>query len=96
MPSKELAELLRELRESKGISLRSAARELGIDASYLSRVERGDKKASPSVLDRAASYYELPREDFAWADGKLPSDIIEILRSHPDLVRQLRQTYGRG
>jgi transcriptional regulator with XRE-family HTH domain len=96
MASKELAELLRELRESKGISLRGAARDLGVDASYLSRVERGDKKASPSVLDRAANYYELPREDFAFAEGKLPSDIVEILRSHPDLVRQLRQNYGRG
>jgi transcriptional regulator with XRE-family HTH domain len=96
MASKELAELLRELRESKGISLRGAARDLGVDASYLSRVERGDKKASPSVLDRAASYYELPREDFAFAEGKLPSDIVEILRSHPDLVRQLRKNYGRG
>jgi transcriptional regulator with XRE-family HTH domain len=96
MASKELAELLRELRESKGISLRGAARDLGIDASYLSRVERGDKKASPSVLDRAANYYELPREDFALAEGILPIDIVEILRAHPDLVEQLRQTYGRG
>jgi len=96
MASKELAELLRELRESKGISLRGAARDLGVDASYLSKVERGDKKASPSVLDRAANYYELPREDFAMASGALPSDIVEILRSHPDLVEQLRQTYGRG
>jgi transcriptional regulator with XRE-family HTH domain len=94
MPSKELAELLREVRESKGVSLRGAARDLGVDASYLSRVERGDKNASPSVLDRAARYYELPRERFELANGALPADIVEILRAHPELVGELRKNYG--
>jgi len=94
MASKELAELLREVRESKGVSLRGAARDLGVDASYLSRVERGDKSASASVLDRAAQYYDLPRERFELANGALPKDIVEILQANPQLVAELRNSYG--
>jgi transcriptional regulator with XRE-family HTH domain len=96
MASKELAELLREVRESKGISLRGAARDLGVDASYLSRVERGDQRASGSVLERAANYYELPPEKFELASGQLPSDIVAILRANPELVEELRKNYGLG
>ena len=94
MASKELASLLREVRESKGVSLRGAAKELEVDASYLSRVERGDKSASSRVLDRAARYYELPRERLEFAAGDLPADIVEILRTHPEIVERLRKTYG--
>jgi transcriptional regulator with XRE-family HTH domain len=94
MASKELAELLREVRESKGVSLRGAARELRVDASYLSRVERGGQNASSAVLERAASYYELPRERLQLAAGELPADIVEILRAHPEIVEQLRKSYG--
>ncbi len=86
--------MLREVRESKGISLRGAARDLDIDASYLSKVERGEKSISPAVLDRASNYYEMPREQFEFANGKLPSDIVTILRAHPEIVAQLRETYG--
>jgi hypothetical protein len=94
MASKELAELLKEVRESKGVSLRGAAKELQVDASYLSRVERGNKSASSRVLDRAATYYELPRERLALAAGALPADVLAILRAHPEIVDRLRKTYG--
>jgi transcriptional regulator with XRE-family HTH domain len=94
MASKELAELLREVRESRGMSLRGAAKGLRVDASYLSRVERGDKGASSRVLDRAAAYYELPREQLELAAGALPPDVAEILRAHPEIIDQLRKTYG--
>jgi transcriptional regulator with XRE-family HTH domain len=95
MASKALADLLRDLREGAGTSLREAARDLGVDPSYLSRVERGRKRPSAAILDRAASYYDVPRDGFSTADGELPPDIIEILRENPDLISRIRSEYGQ-
>ncbi len=94
METRPLSELLRELREERGSSLRAAAKDLGVDPSYLSRLERGEKAASPQLLRKAASYYEVPEEELALAEGKLPADVIEILRAHPDLIDRIRTEYG--
>lgn len=94
METRPLSELLRELREERGASLRGAARDLGVDPSYLSRLERGEKPASPELLRRAAEYYEVPEEGLALAEGKLPTDVIDILRAHPDLIERIRSEYG--
>lgn len=91
-----LANLLRELRESRGTSLRAAARELAVDPAHLSRLERGTKPASDDLLMRAANYYDVPQELLALAEGKVPDDIVEIIRAHPDLITRLRSEYGRS
>jgi transcriptional regulator with XRE-family HTH domain len=94
MPTRPLSELLRELREERGSSLRTAAKDLGVDPSYLSRLERGEKAASPQMLRKAASYYEVPEEELALAEGKLPADVVGILREHPELIDRIRSEYG--
>jgi transcriptional regulator with XRE-family HTH domain len=94
MGTRPLSELLRELREERGSSLRGAAKDLGVDPSYLSRLERGEKPASPQLLRRAAEYYEVPEEDLALAEGKLPADVVDILVTHPDLIERIRSEYG--
>lgn len=47
-----LANSIRELRESKNISLRSLARRLKISAGYMSDLERGHRSLGGSILDR--------------------------------------------
>ena len=94
METRPLSELLRELREERGASLRAAAKDLGVDPSYLSRLERGAKPASPQLLRKAAQYYEVPEEELALAEGKLPADIVDILRAHPNLIERIRSEYG--
>ena len=89
-----LPDLLRELREARGKTLRETARELGLDPAYLSRVERGHQSPSASALGRAASYYELDTEQLELAAGKVPQDIAEILLAHPELIAELRGRYG--
>jgi transcriptional regulator with XRE-family HTH domain len=93
--TRPLASLLRELREQQGSSLRAAARELDVDPSYLSRLERGEKPASSQMLQRAATYYDVPLERLELAKGALPDDVVEILLEHPDLIERLRTEYGR-
>lgn len=50
---------LRELRESKLLSARDVARQSGIDASTLSRIERGLQKPYPATLRKLAAVYKV-------------------------------------
>jgi transcriptional regulator with XRE-family HTH domain len=91
-----LHEILRDLRESRGQSLREAARDLEVDPAYLSRIERGTKPASPAVLERASAYYNVPEELLSLSRGVVPADVTAILQSHPELLDELRRRYGSG
>lgn len=75
-------------------SLRRLAARLGIQPSYLSRLERG---AAPSlseahILELAAALHESPEALLALA-GKIPSDVRDALLARPEslspLVREL-------
>ncbi|MGC4886375.1 helix-turn-helix domain-containing protein [Micromonospora sp. DT227] len=89
------ATLLRRLREEQGHSLRAVADQLGIAASQLSRLERGERRYSPEVGDRLASYYGIPAEALELLEGRVPADIVEILKRHPQEIERLRRVYGR-
>lgn len=94
MTSPNLAKLLRDLRSTRGESLREAAGGLCIDPSHLSRLERGEKQPSSELRQRAAHYYEVDDELLSLASGDVPTDIVEILRSNPQLIDELRNDYG--
>lgn len=86
--------LLRELRETQGRSLRGAASDLSVTASYLSRLERGERGLSEEVRERISSYYGISSELLALMEGVVPADIIEILKEHPEELTRLRREYG--
>ena len=46
---------IRDLREAKPLGLRKLADLAGVHRSYLSRLERGIKGASPETLDKIAA-----------------------------------------
>lgn len=48
---------LRADRLNRGLSLRDAADKIGVEASILSRVERGDSTPTPSNAFKIASFY---------------------------------------
>src|SRR3990172_1711591 len=63
---------LRRLRESKGLSLRQAAKDAGVSSGYLSQIEgekRGKRKTGehfaphPQILKRLAEVYHVPAQD---------------------------------
>jgi XRE family transcriptional regulator, stress-response regulator len=91
-----LQELLRDIREEQGHSLREAARALDVSPAYLSRVERGQKAPSPAIIARASSYYDVPRELLELSRGRVPEDVVGILQRHPDVLEELRAKYGSG
>jgi hypothetical protein len=68
-------------------------------ASQLSRLERGERSCTAEVGRRLASYYGVAPELIELAEGRVPADILEILREHPEEMDRLRRTHtlaGRG
>ena len=55
----ETAARIRELRLSCGYSQQEAADHLGVDKSFLSRVEYGEKGCSVDLFIRMAEYYHV-------------------------------------
>ena len=95
MPAnRPVAQLLRDLRQRQGASLREAAHDLGVAPSHLSRLERGYKSPSSALRDRAANYYGIAPDVVSLADGVVPEDIKNILMQHPELLSELRERYG--
>ncbi|WP_122263706.1 helix-turn-helix domain-containing protein [Ornithinimicrobium cerasi] len=90
------ANLLRSLRREQGRSLRSAAADIGVAPSQLSRVERGQRGLGPELSERLSAYYGVSADVMTLAQGGVPVDIIRILKEHPEELDRLRRRYGGG
>jgi transcriptional regulator with XRE-family HTH domain len=76
---------LPRLLSERGLSLRELGRRLGLDATYLSRVLRGQKRVSGDLAERVARALELPVDYFPEAREHI---ILEAIRREPE-VREL-------
>lgn len=56
-------EVLRETRERKGLLLRQVSALLDIDTAILSKVERGERKATKEQIIKLAGILDLDREE---------------------------------
>jgi transcriptional regulator with XRE-family HTH domain len=92
--SRAVGDLLRRLRTEKGHSLRGAAQDLGVDPSYLSKVERGQKPLPSTLRSRVSDYYGADPDELSAAEGSVPTDIARILAEHPQAIEELRRRYG--
>ena len=90
---------LRELRRAARMSQRALAERVGVDFTYLSKIENGRvEPPSEGVLLRIAKELagKLGKDETALADelitlaGKIPSDLAETLSRNPEVVRLLR------
>ena len=92
-------ERLRELRKAARLSQKALAEKVGVNFTYLSKIENG--RVDPpreSVLQRIAKELagELGMDEIELADelitlaGKIPSDLAETLSRNPEIIRFLR------
>jgi transcriptional regulator with XRE-family HTH domain len=56
----QLAKTLRVLRAKRGLSLRQAAKQAGVDAHTLSFAERGERMPYDTTLAKLAKFYGIP------------------------------------
>ena len=85
---RERRELLR--RGDRRFSLRQMALRVGVEPSYLSKVERGDV-APPSerTISRIAEELGEDPDVLLALAGKVSSDLAEIIRKRPKLFGQI-------
>ena len=74
---KNSGNILRELRESKELPLRVVAAFLDIDPAIMSRIERGQRKASREQIIKLAKYFDIDENELlvAWLSDKIVYEI---------------------
>ena len=91
-------QFLRETRTQKGdasFSVRKLAARVGIEPSYLSKIERGEEPppGETTIRKLAEELGEDPDVLLALG-GKVPTDLLETIRARPrlfaDLLRELK------
>jgi transcriptional regulator with XRE-family HTH domain len=75
-------EALPQLLVERGLSLRELSRRIGIDATYLSRIRRGQKRVPVDLPKQVAVVLGLPEDYFPETREALISDAI---RRDPEL-----------
>jgi transcriptional regulator with XRE-family HTH domain len=58
-----IGEQMRKLREDQGLPLRKVAAELDIDQSILSKIERGERKASKEQIIQIARIFKVDEKE---------------------------------
>ena len=58
-----IGEQIRKLREGQGLPLRKVAAELDIDQSILSKIERGERKASKEQIIQIARIFKVDEKE---------------------------------
>ncbi len=79
------------LRESdRRFSLRQVAERIGVEPSYLSKVERGEvAPPSEETILRLSDELELDPDALLALAGKVSSDLKDVIRRRPELFGQL-------
>jgi transcriptional regulator with XRE-family HTH domain len=80
-------------KEGPAYSLRQVAARLGVEPSYLSKVERG-REAPPSEpkIRALAEILKLDPDVLLALAGKISSDLQEVIRKRPQLFGDLIRT----
>jgi HTH-type transcriptional regulator, competence development regulator len=84
-----IGEEIRKLRENQGLPLRKVAAVLDIDQSVLSKIERGERKASKEQIIQIARFFNVDEREllinylsdqvlFDLRDEDLASDALKV------------------
>lgn len=77
-------------KEDRTFSLRQVATRIGIEPSYLSKIERGEQSyLSEEKISALAHELNEDSDVLLALNGKISTDIQEIIRKRPQLFAQL-------
>lgn len=89
--------LIRQARKEKGYSQRELAKRLGLDFTYLSKLEnnRADYPPKEDVIRALAKNLDLDEEELIYLAGRIPQQEEDLLKQHykamPSLFRRMRE-----
>lgn len=74
-----LGDFIRKLRAEKKLPLRTVAAYLDIDQAILSRIERGQRRATREQIIKLAEYFKVKENDLlvAWLSDKLVYEVAD-------------------
>jgi HTH-type transcriptional regulator, competence development regulator len=83
-------DLIRRAREAQGITLRKFADRVGMSATYLSKVERGEfAPPAEEKIKAIARVLSLDPDELLGRAGRVPSELGEIIKSRPKEMAML-------
>jgi len=85
-------QLLKAIRREKGISQRDLADKVGIDFSYISKVEN-DRMAPPSAdtIQKMCGVLEVSTEILLSKSGKLTGELSDAITSSPSAIKFMNE-----
>lgn len=89
--------LIRQARKNKGYSQRELAGLLGVDFTYLSKLEndRADYAPKEDVIRALARNLDLNEEELIFLAGRIPQQYEDLLKQNPKemlmLFRRMRE-----
>lgn len=85
----KLSTLVRNARAAQRVNLRDLADRVGVSASFLSRIERGEHvRISARRLERLAEALTLPNDEVFRCARRLPPDVERYVLSNLERVRR--------
>ena len=90
--NKTFGQLLKELRRAKSISQRDLANQVGVDFTYISKIEN-DRLPPPSAqtIEKICDVLEVPQEILLSYSGKVSDEIKAMITSSPEVVQFLKE-----
>ena len=92
METKTFGQTLKEIRRSKGVTQRQLAAAVGVDFSYISKVE--NDRMPPPAADTIVKICEnlgVPPDELLAMTGKIPTPIKEAISENPAAQQFLRE-----
>jgi transcriptional regulator with XRE-family HTH domain len=95
--NKKFGDLIRQARKDKGYSQRELAKHIGLDFTYLSKLEndRADYAPKEDVIRAIARNLSLDEEELIFLAGRIPHQEEDVLRQNykdmPLLFRRMRE-----
>jgi len=74
-----LGDTIRKLRENKELPLRTVSAYLDIDQAILSKIERGQRKATREQVVKLAEYFKVKENNLlvTWLSDKLVYEVLD-------------------
>ena len=83
-------EYMRTIRKSRGMLQRKLATEIGVDFSYICKIENNLNSPSDDVLIRIADVLQVDIEEMMRHAERLTPDLRKMIFNNPDVFKIIR------
>jgi len=93
--NQSFGQALRDLRRAKGVTQRGLAEKVGVDFSYISKIEN-DRLPPPAAdtIVKMCEAIETQPDTLLALTGKIPSEVKEALGSSPAAMQFIRNAHS--